>query len=141
MEQNKENLMELINEFRKWNEEWMANPSIKVRSLKSVDEFAENLSEKYTLMKKKQSSITHIRSWVRTNGEMSEDGKSITYSCAELESVIRVAEAMHKEEMANTWIKACEDILSAIENDTVASFSSEELFEQYYNETFGENKN
>ena len=41
MEQNKENLMELINEFRKWNEEWMANPSIKVRSLKSVDEFAE----------------------------------------------------------------------------------------------------
>ena len=51
------------------------------------------------IMEKKQSSITHIRSWVRANGEMSEDGKSITYSCAELESVIREAKAMHKEEI------------------------------------------
>lgn len=53
--------------------------------------------------------------------------------------IFEQAKAMHKEEMANTWIKACEDILSAIENDTVASFSSEELFEQYYNKTFGGN--
>ena len=51
MEQNKENLMELINEFRKWNEEWMANPSIKVRSLKSVDEFADELIKKYNVIK------------------------------------------------------------------------------------------
>ena len=123
MEQNKENLMELINEFRKWNEEWMANPSIKVRSLKSVDEFAENLSEKYTLIKKKQSSID----WL---AEQRLQGVN-------LDDALEQAKAMHKEEMANTWIKACEDILSAIENDTVASFSSEELFEQYYNETFG----
>ena len=56
-------------------------------------------------MEKKQSSITHIRSWVRTNGEMSEDGKSITYSCAELESVIREAKAMHKEEMKEMYLK------------------------------------
>ena len=133
MEQNKENLMELINEFRKWNEEWMANPSIKVRSLKSVDEFAENLSEKYTLIKKKQSSIDWLEQQIKDVfyvAEASEMNKKF-------KSVYEQAKAMHKEEMANTWIKACEDILSAIENDTVASFSSEELFEQYYNETFG----
>ena len=128
MEQNKENLMELINEFRKWNEEWMANPSIKVRSLKAVDEFAENLSEKYTLIKKKQSSIDWLVQQIWKNEPLEHEQK-----------VIEQAKAMHKEEMANTWIKACEDILSAIENDTVASFSSEELFEQYYNETFGGN--
>ena len=128
MEQNKENLMELINEFRKWNEEWMANPSIKVRSLKSVDEFAENLSEKYTLIKKKQSSIDWLVQQIWKNEPLEHEQK-----------VIEQAKAMHKEEMANTWIKACEDILSAIENDTVASFSSEELFEQYYTETFGGN--
>ena len=103
----------------------MANPSIKVRSLKSVDEFAENLSEKYTLIKKKQSSID----WL---AEQRLQGVN-------LDDALEQAKAMHKDEMANTWIKACEDILSAIENDTVASFSSEELFEQYYNETFGGN--
>lgn len=128
MEQNKENLMELINEFRKWNEEWMANPSIKVRSLKSVDEFAENLSEKYTLIKKKQSSIDWLVQQIWKNEPLEHEQK-----------VIEQAKAMHKDEMANTWIKACEDILSAIENDTVASFSSEELFNQYYNEKFGGN--
>ena len=57
-------------------------------------------------MEKKQSSITHIRSWVRTNGEMSEDGKSITYSCAELEAVIRESKAMHKEECAEVFKEA-----------------------------------
>lgn len=72
-------------------------------------------------MEKKQSSITHIRSWVRTNGEMSEDGKSITYSCSELESVIRAAEAMHEEEI----------------KDAVNSCGYQDEADYYYNETFG----
>lgn len=76
---------------------------------------------------KKQSSITHIRSWVRTNGEMSEDGKSITYSCAELEAVIREAKAMHKEEIVDSYIEGH----SIYGENTNA--------EQYYNETFGGN--
>jgi hypothetical protein len=42
-------------------------------------------------MEKKQSSVDHIINWVTTNGLFSEDGKSITYSCAELELVIREA--------------------------------------------------
>ncbi|MEE9338440.1 MAG: hypothetical protein V3U87_10190 [Methylococcaceae bacterium] len=38
--------------------------------------------------------IIYIRDWVRTNGEMSEDGKSITYDCLQLETVI--SEALKK---------------------------------------------
>ena len=32
--------------------------------------------------------IINIRDWIRTNGEMSEDGKSISYDCKELDTVI-----------------------------------------------------
>lgn len=49
MNENVKNLMQLINEFRQWNKQWHANPTD--RSLKSVDEFAEELSKKYTLTK------------------------------------------------------------------------------------------
>ena len=84
-------------------------------------------------MEKKQSSITHIRSWVRTNGEMSEDGKSITYSCAELEAVIREAKAMHKEEVLIAYSKALPI--------TDGVFTAIDKAHDYYNETFGETKN
>jgi hypothetical protein len=86
-------------------------------------------------MEKKKSSITHIRSWVRTNGEMSEDGKSITYSCAELEAVIREAKAMHKEEVKNAW-------LNGMRGEMIAPLSMNNYkpeAEEYYNETFGGN--
>lgn len=76
-------------------------------------------------MENKKSSITHIRNWVRTNGEMSQDGKSITYSCAELEAVIREAEAMHKEEIAKSYFEG--------ENRKWNSVNGYE----YYNEKFG----
>jgi hypothetical protein len=78
-------------------------------------------------MEKKQSSITHIRSWVRTNGEMSEDGKSITYSCAELEAVIREAKAMHKEECAEVF-KAAQEC--AVKHDGV--YFKYNSIEDYY---------
>lgn len=82
---------------------------------------------------KKQSSITHIRSWVRTNGEMSEDGKSITYSCAELEAVIREAKAMHKEEVVEAYREGRSD-----------QQSKEKFYhrnaESYFNEKFGGEK-
>lgn len=32
--------------------------------------------------------ILQIRNWIRTNGQMSEDGKSITYDCKQLEEAI-----------------------------------------------------
>lgn len=35
-----------------------------------------------------QNGIIHIRNWIRTNGVMSDDGRSITYNCKELEGVI-----------------------------------------------------
>ena len=35
--------------------------------------------------------IEYIRSWVRTNGTMSEDGETITYNCKELEDAIEQA--------------------------------------------------
>jgi hypothetical protein len=41
------------------------------------------------------NGIIYIRNWIRTNGEMSEDGKSITYSCQELEDVIKQALSQH----------------------------------------------
>ena len=85
--------------------------------------YAEAQKDSFSIMEKKLSSITHIRSWVRTNGEMSEDGKSITYSCAELEAVIREAEAMHKEEI--------------VESHHEGYYSFSHSGEQYYIETFG----
>ena len=80
-------------------------------------------------MEKKQSSVDHIINWVTTNGLFSEDGKSITYSCAELELVIRESLVMHKEEIVDAYIEGH----SIYGENTNA--------EQYYNETFGETKN
>lgn len=39
--------------------------------------------------------VKYIRDWVRTNGEFTDDGKSITYNCAELEKVIEKALSIH----------------------------------------------
>jgi hypothetical protein len=77
----------------------------------------------------KQSSINHIRTWVRTNGDMSEDGKSITYSCAELEAVIKEAKQMEKEQITDSYI----------EGHSIYGESTNA--EQYYNDTYGETKN
>jgi uncharacterized protein (DUF169 family) len=38
-----------------------------------------------------ENGIITIRNWIRTNGSISEDGKSITYDCAELEKTINEA--------------------------------------------------
>ena len=79
-------------------------------------------------MEKKQSSVDHIINWVTTNGLFSEDGKSITYSCAELELVIRESLVMHKEEIVKS------------NRDGVDMVIAEERYitgEEYYNETFG----
>jgi hypothetical protein len=58
---------------------------------------------------------------------MSEDGKSITYSCAELEAVIRDAEAMHKEECAEVF-KAAQEC--AVKHDGV--YFKYKCIEDYY---------
>lgn len=58
---------------------------------------------------KKQNSITHIRDYVRTNGDMSADGKTITYSCEELERVIREAYVIYEKEIGYSK----EDVLKA----------------------------
>ena len=84
----------------------------------------------------KQSSINHIRTWVRTNGDMSEDGKSITYSCAELEAVIKEAKQMEKEQIeiafAKSYLIGCEEVSY---ND------ANKASENYYKETYGKTKN
>jgi hypothetical protein len=50
--------------------------------------------------------IIDIRNWIRTNGEMSEDGKTITYKCDEIEKVITDAlqqvKNCNKADVSNT---------------------------------------
>ena len=82
-------------------------------------------------MEKKQSSVDHIINWVTTNGLFSEDGKSITYSCAELELVIRESLVMHKEDVKESYREGRTDQQSASD-----SFYNRNA-ESYYNETFG----
>ena len=93
--------------------------------------YAEAQKDSFSIMEKKLSSITHIRSWVRTNGEMSEDGKSITYSCAELEAVIRESLVMHKEDVKESYREGRTDQQSSSD-----SFYNRNA-ESYYNEKFG----
>lgn len=45
-----------------------------------------------------QSAVIFIRDWVRTNGDMSEDGLSITYSCKDIETIIEQAKQMENKE-------------------------------------------
>ena len=70
----------------------------------------------------KQTAVIHIRNWVRTNGEISEDGQSITYSCNELEKVIEQAKEMEKEQHRKTYHQGLN--------------SNFQDFEQYYNENY-----
>ena len=80
-------------------------------------------------MEKKQSSVDHIINWVTTNGLFSEDGKSITYSCAELELVIRESLAMHREEIVDAYTECWM-------NDGGNGFHKVKEAESYYNETY-----
>ena len=82
-------------------------------------------------MEKKQSSVDHIINWVTTNGLFSEDGKSITYSCAELELVIRESLVMHKEDVKESYREGRTDQQSSSD-----SFYNRNA-ESYYNEKFG----
>ena len=50
----------------------------------------------------KENGIIHIRNWIRTNGDMSDDGKSITYNCKELEGVI--AEALRQQPVSGSLL-------------------------------------
>jgi hypothetical protein len=101
----------------------------------------------------KQSSINHIRTWVRTNGDMSEDGKSITYSCAELEAVIKEAKQMEKEQIIEADLAGVERTLLdfskfpnlvgylkktlSLVNDMKEGRDTHDNGIEYYNETYG----
>ena len=100
--------------------------------------------------------IIHIRNWIRVNGEMSEDGKNITYNCKELENVI--AEALtipvvsgSLPEAFGEWILMCcyepngldgwirwYDVNYNGEKDEKI-YTTKELFEQfkYFSEKWG----
>lgn len=80
-------------------------------------------------MSNKQSSVIHIRNWVRTNGDMSEDGQSITYSCKELEAIIEQAKAMHKEELEFAFKGG----MSLVEGHLLKPIDK---FEEFYNQKF-----
>lgn len=75
---------------------------------------------------KKQSSVIQIRNWIRTNGDMSADGKTITYSCNELDALLEQAYYMHKEEIESAW------------DDNEYIDSKFQTSKEYYNETYGE---
>lgn len=82
---------------------------------------------------KKQSSVIQIRNWIRTNGDMSADGKTITYRCNELDALLEQAYYIHKEEIE----RAC----NQQEFEDIDGFGIHETItkgEQYYNETYGE---
>jgi len=72
---------------------------------------------------KKQTTVMRIRNWVRINGETSEDGESITYSCASLEKLIREAKAMEKEQML--------ELISFVRVHNKMGKTAEDLLEQF----------
>lgn len=80
-------------------------------------------------MSKKQSSVIQIRNWIRTNGEMSADGKTITYRCNELDAILEQAHYMHKDEIESAFAAG---ILTELPmgKDIIPS--------DFYNETYGE---
>jgi hypothetical protein len=47
--EKKQTILELLNEVRQWNNEWDLAPTDS--SLKSADEFADELSKKYNVTK------------------------------------------------------------------------------------------
>lgn len=72
-------------------------------------------------------SILKIRDWIRTNGVMSEDGKSITYSCKELEGIIsKTISQLPKQEISDEEIEKAIDEL----NNDGQSISWEYGFEE-----------
>lgn len=73
----------------------------------------------------KETAVIIIRNWVRTNGNMSDDGEFITYSCKKLEEVIAQAIEMEKKQIIN----ACEKFGNLNGVDI-------EDYQQYYNETY-----
>lgn len=87
------------------------------------------------MSEKKQSSVILIRNWVRTNGEMSQDGQSITYSCKDIEAIIDQAKIMHKSEMAKTWDSALDAGQERAWN-VMRAYSD---FDEYYENTFKNN--
>ena len=63
----------------------------------------------------KKTAVILIRDWIRTNGNMSDDGKFITYSCKKLEEVITQAKEMEKQQSNKLLnvIKDCREKLDA----------------------------
>jgi len=79
----------------------------------------------------KKTAVMLIRNWVRTNGNMSGDGKFIAYSCKKLEKVIAQVIEMEKKQIINACNQTeFEDIDGMDIHETITRG------EQYYNETF-----
>lgn len=78
--------------------------------------------------------IEHIRDWVRTNGEMSEDGKSITYDCKAIEEVIEQALNMRIVShtlMTKEWANSREKTAKIREQIAIEKF-----IDVYWNEKY-----
>ena len=78
----------------------------------------------------KKTAVILIRDWVRTNGNMSDDGKFITYSCKELEKVIAQVIEMEKEQIIDAYNQSTYQFA----NDAELIAPKSAL--KYYNETF-----
>ena len=78
----------------------------------------------------KKTAVILIRDWVRTNGNMSGDGKLIAYSCKNLEKVIAQVIELEKKQIESAY----KDSTSQFSND--ARIDYPKSAEQYYNEKF-----
>jgi len=74
---------------------------------------------------KSMESILKIRDWIRTNGVMSENGKSITYSCKELEGII--SEAISQLPQQETFVSNGSDEAEPPKHPSVISENGNEL--------------
>ena len=84
--------------------------------------------------------IEHIRDWVRTNGEMSEDGKKITYDCKAIEEVIEQALNMYivsQSLMNKKWAESRERTAQVREQIAIEKFI-EIYWDEEYTPTFEE---
>jgi hypothetical protein len=76
-----------------------------------------------------KTAVIKIRNWVKSNGDISTNGKRITYSFAELENAIQLALEKEKAQLLKFW-----------EGGMKCTEEGEQSFDEYYNQNYNQNK-